>query len=163
MITFKAGDLMLFSEDAMGHGCNCQKHMGSGVAYAVKHTFPEMTLADTNNPLSNEDRLGTYGKVKLSNGKIGYNIYSQFKYGRDRVHVDYAALERALQAVCVDLKSSGLKTLALPMIGCGLAGGSWIVVEGILNRVSNSIGIDIVVYINNGLTIEEIRANDAKR
>lgn len=144
MLNYKTGDLMKFTEDAFGHGCNCKKRMASGVAYAVRHTYYEMVLADLNSLITPEERLGSIIKVKLSNEKLGYNIYSQFGYGRDKVHVDYRALENGLRAVCSDLKNNGLKTLALPKIGCGLAGGDWDVVSKIIEKVSNSI--DITIY-----------------
>jgi O-acetyl-ADP-ribose deacetylase (regulator of RNase III) len=146
MLTYKTGDLMKFTEDAFGHGCNCQKRMASGVAYAVRKTFYEMVQADLDSPVSNQERLGTFIRVSLSNGKIGYNIYSQFMYGRDRVNVDYGALEQGTLGACENLKASGFKTLALPKIGCGLAGGDWDVVSKILERVSNQTGVDITIY-----------------
>jgi O-acetyl-ADP-ribose deacetylase (regulator of RNase III) len=146
MIKYITADLMQFTEDAFGHGCNCQKRMASGVAAAVRKHYFEMVEADTMNPLTAEQRLGTYGKVSLKNGKIGYNIYSQFWYGRDKVHVDYGALENGLTAACLNLKTDGKTTLALPTIGCGLAGGDWNIVEGIVKRVSETTGIDITIY-----------------
>ncbi len=146
MLTYKTGDLMRFTEDAFGHGCNCQKRMASGVAYAVRKTYFEMVQADLDSKLTPEERLGTATMVSLSNGKLGFNIYSQFKYGRDMVHVDYPALERGTRSVCNGLVSFGKKSLALPKIGCGLAGGDWAIVSKILEKISEETGIDITVY-----------------
>ena len=167
MITYKQGDLLEFSEDAFGHGCNCQSTMGSGVAKAVRAKWPVMyEVADCQSEFTPSQKLGNYTYVELPENKFGFNIYSQFDYrGRNvgKMDLDYGALERGVNGVCNHLSSNGLKTLALPLIGCGLAGGNWNIVEGILNRVSDATGIDIVVYINNGSTIEEIREHDSKR
>jgi O-acetyl-ADP-ribose deacetylase (regulator of RNase III) len=146
MITYKQGNLMQFTENAFGHGCNCQKRMASGVAAAVRQNYFEMVQADLDNDLTPEQRLGTYQGVRLSNGKVGFNIYSQFMYGRDRRHVDYDALETGVRAVCHELNQHGQRTLALPKIGCGLAGGDWLVVKEILEKISNETGIDITIY-----------------
>jgi O-acetyl-ADP-ribose deacetylase (regulator of RNase III) len=146
MLIYKTGDLMKFTEDAFGHGCNCQKRMASGVAYAVRHTYYEMVQADLDSEITPEQRLGTYIVVPLRNGKVGFNIYSQFKYGRDRVHVDYDALEAGVRGVCNELSSHSQKTLALPKIGCGLAGGDWSIVNKILEKISNETGVDITIY-----------------
>lgn len=146
MIKYITGDLMQFTEDAFAHGCNCQKRMASGVAAAVRKNYFEMVEADTASLLTPEQRLGTYVKVALKNGKVGYNIYSQFWYGRDRIHVDYGALENGLTAACVDLKNDGKNSIALPKIGCGLAGGDWKIVEGIVKRISETTGIEITIY-----------------
>jgi O-acetyl-ADP-ribose deacetylase (regulator of RNase III) len=137
---------MQFTEDAFGHGCNCQKRMASGVAAAVRKTYYEMVQADLDDRFTPEERLGTARVVKLSNGKLGFNIYSQFRYGTDRIQVDYAALETGVKSVCDGLVSFGKKTLALPKIGCGLAGGDWNVVSKILEKVSEKTGIDITIY-----------------
>jgi len=167
MITYKTGDLLAFTEDAFGHGCNCQSTMGSGVAKAVRAKWPAMyEIADCKSPFTPQQKLGAYTYLQLPDGKFGYNIYSQFDYrGRNvgRMDLDYGALEKSLSGVCLDMLSKSLKTLALPLIGCGLAGGNWNVVEGILNRVSDTYKIDFVVYINNGFTIEQIRENDSKK
>lgn len=167
MITYKNGDLLNFVEDAFGHGCNCMSTMGSGVAKAVRTKWPEMyEVADCKSGLTSEQKLGNYTFLMLPNNKIGYNIYSQFDYkGRNvgKMDLDYGALEKGVTGVCLDLSHRGLKTLALPLIGCGLASGNWNIVEGILNRVSELTKIEIVVYIANGFTIEQIRENDLKK
>jgi len=150
MITYKTGDLLEFTEDAFAHGCNCQSTMGSGVAKAVKSKFPDMYFeADCKSQLSPKDKLGTYTYSILPNAKIGYNIYSQLDYKGRNIGVmdlDYGALERGLASVCFDMKLKNLKTLALPKIGAGLAGGDWNVIEGIINRVSDQSGIQVTIY-----------------
>jgi len=146
LLKYKQGNLMQFTEDAFGHGCNCQKRMASGVAYAVRTTFFEMVEADTADEREPKGRLGEMIKVPLGNGRVGYNIYSQFMYGRDTRKVDYDALRKGVTAVCEDLIEDGKTSLALPRIGCGLAGGEWSVVSGILEEVSNETGIDITIY-----------------
>lgn len=146
MISYKHGNLMHFTEDAFGHGCNCQKRMASGVAAAVRQNYFEMVQLDLDSPLTPQERLGTHQLVPLSNGKVGFNIYSQFMYGRDRVHVDYDALEHGVRGACNELIKHGKRTLALPKIGCGLAGGNWETVYNILDRISVETGVDITIY-----------------
>ncbi len=147
MITFKVGDLMKFTESAFGHGCNCQKTMGSGVAKAVKDTYPELTFVDKMDARAPIERLGEITTVKLKNGKRGYNLYSQFEYfPRGICHLDYDALESALIYTTEDMIKNGLQTLALPKIGAGLAGGDWNRILPILERQSKSSAIDFYIY-----------------
>jgi O-acetyl-ADP-ribose deacetylase (regulator of RNase III) len=150
MITYKKGNLLEFTEDAFGHGCNCQSTMGSGVAKAVRAKFPELyTIADCQSPLSKDDKLGKFSYLELPEGKLGLNIYSQFDYkGRNvgKMDLSYGALENGLEGACMFLIKEGKKTLALPKIGAGLAGGDWNVIEGIIKRVSDKTGIDITIY-----------------
>src|SRR5690242_10677704 len=98
MITYKQGDLLEFSEDAFGHGCNCQSTMGSGVAKAVRAKWPAMyEVADYQSQFSPQQKLGNYTYLELPDGKLGFNIYSQFDFrGRNvgKMDLDYGALER---------------------------------------------------------------------
>ena len=150
MITYKKGDLLEFTEDAFGHGCNCQSTMGSGVAKSVRAKFPEMyTVADCQSPLSKEEKLGKFSYLVFPDGRFGINIYSQFDYkGRNvgKMDLSYGALEKGLESACNFLVRESKKTLALPKIGAGLAGGDWNVIEGIIKRVSDKTGIDIIIY-----------------
>lgn len=147
MITYKTGDLMQFTEDAFGHGCNCQKTMGSGVALAVRKKFPELYRDDQNDKRTPQERLGHSGWAQLSNGKFGYNLYTQLHYlPRGKCHLDYNALKSALEDVCNDMIDCNLKTLALPRIGAGLAGGDWNKILPIIEHASKVSGIDITIY-----------------
>lgn len=153
MIRYKTGDLMKFTEDAFGHGCNCFKTMGAGVALAVKKTYPEVYKADLDFPFPPKERLGKYSFALLKKSRIhpfvqtGYNIYSQYSFGAG-LQLDYNALEKALTDICTlmsDIEHQE-KTLALPRIGAGLAGGDWARIEQIIEKVSSSSGIDITIY-----------------
>jgi O-acetyl-ADP-ribose deacetylase (regulator of RNase III) len=143
-MNFKNGDLMAFDQDCFGHGCNCRKRMASGVAAAVRKNFFAMVEADQNNTLTDDNRLGTFEAINLPNGKIGYNIYTQLNYGRDTIKVDYNAMRRAFIGLVFDMNARGLKSIALPRIGCGLAGGDWAIVEKIIDECF--VGIDVTIY-----------------
>jgi len=151
MINYKKGNLMHFTEDAFGHGCNCMKRMGKGVAKFVKEQYPELYMADQNSPVTENERLGSFTTCKLRNGKIGYNIYSQFdyrkQYGDKDININYKALEDGIELVLQDVKEKGLKSLALPKIGAGLAGGDWKIIENIINKLSEKYAdIPISIY-----------------
>lgn len=151
MINYKKGNLMSCEEEAFGHGANCKKTMGKGVAKFVKEKYPELYMADQNSPTTENERLGNFTKAKLRNGKTGYNIYSQFdyrkKYGDSDINVNYRALESGIKNTLEDMVKNGLKSLALPKIGCGLAGGDWAIVENMLNKLSEKYSeISITIY-----------------
>jgi O-acetyl-ADP-ribose deacetylase (regulator of RNase III) len=58
--------------------------------------------------------------------------------------LDYSALRLALKAM--KNKFSG-KTFGLPMIGSGLAGGSWDIIETIIQEELNGEDVTIVKYV----------------
>ena len=131
--------------DAIAHQANCFNTMGSGVAKTIKAYFPAAYTADRVTKRGDINKLGTY-TVSHKPFTV-YNLYGQYNYGRANwvVYTKYSALKQALEA-CVDdlVNNLGKRTLGIPKIGCGLAGGDWdIVEEQILKKLE---GIDIVVY-----------------
>lgn len=153
-VEHKKGDILEFTEDAVGHGANCQKVMGSGVALVLRNRYPEMYRKDAGDARSPMERLGSFSKVGLSTDvepgkKVGYNIYSQLDFrGRavGKMDLDYNALAKALVAVEEDMKYSGLTSIALPRIGAGLAGGNWAIILEIINNVFKNSPVKAVVY-----------------
>lgn len=147
MLTTIKGDLLSATEDAIGHGCNCRKTMGSGVAKALRAKWPEVYAADYDfNDLKGRDRIGSFSTVSVD-GKQVYNIYTQVDYmPRNIDHFEYVGFKIGLAKVFTDMKAHGLKTLALPKIGAGLAGGDWTKIEAIIKEVSDAAAIDVTVY-----------------
>lgn len=83
--------------------------------------------------------------VKVCDGHYVCNLYGQLTYGRTGQHTCYEALERALEALQDFALSRHIKEVALPYkIGCGLAGGDWNVVHGIIEKVFQHV--DVVLY-----------------
>lgn len=149
MIHHKNGDIFNFTEDAVAHGCNCLSTMASGLAKTVKSKWPELYRADKNDDRPPQEKLGSFSYTMFSDGRYGYNIYSQFSFiGRrqGRRDLDYGALLNGLLSVCEDLSLRGKKSLALPRIGAGLAGGDWLLIENLLEAVSIYTKINIVIY-----------------
>ncbi len=147
MINYKKGDLLEASEDCIAHGANCRKTMGSGVAKALRAKWPEVYAADYDfNDFKGRDRIGSFSTVKVD-GKQVYNIYTQVDYlPRNMDHFQYEGFKIGLAKVFLDMKAHGLKTLALPKIGAGLAGGDWTKIEAIIKEVSDAAGVDVTIY-----------------
>lgn len=145
MINYKTGNILDFTEEAIGHGCNCRQVMGAGVAKAIKQKFPELYKADLSFTYKPELRLGRASKAHLSNGKVGYNLYTQLNYGSG-LQISYDAIRESLKYVFEDMVQLGLSSLALPRIGAGLGGGDWNKILSIIEKVSNEYNIDITIY-----------------
>lgn len=143
---------------AIGHQCNCKHVMGSGVAQQIRDTFPEAFEADLLTDLA-KDKLGTFSKgisyksiLETAQGKVErrvvvYNIYSQFSLSEKGEDVTcYDCLARGVRAVLEDIKKEGDYPLCLPyLIGCGLAGGDWKTVEGILLDAEKDENSEIIL------------------
>lgn len=131
------GDITKTDCNIIAHGCNCFCVMGAGVAAALKRKWPEVYEADVRTMIGDKNKLGTFTYTFTKDGKLIFNLYTQYYYGRDRPHVSYLALQDALEGMrdFIEGQSSILPRIALPRIGCGLAGGEWGVVRGIIEEV----------------------------
>lgn len=123
--------------DVLVHGCNCFCTMGSGVAKAIRAEWPEVYEADCKTRKGSVIKLGTYSTYSLPSEsgqrKRILNAYTQYGFGRDgQKYVEYAAIKQ----VCKELAEYDLlksDTILIPMIGAGLGGGDWGVIESIFD------------------------------
>lgn len=146
-IVYKKGDVLNSGEQIVVHGCNCFNTMGSGVARQVKEQFPQAYNEDQKTLRGDETKLGnfTFGRKLRVDGSetIVVNAYTQYKYTFIEVDVDYKALETVFEKICERFSH---EVIAMPKIGCGLAGGDWKTVSEILERVSEKYDRTFVVY-----------------
>lgn len=122
--------------DVIAHGCNCFCKMKSGIAIQMAEVFHCDTFT-----FEGEQYKGDINKLGLIQSQ-GYSIknrtpgatsrfdadlvvvncYTQYRYGVDKVHLDYEALTLCMRKINHLYKG---KHIGLPWIGSGLAGGIW--------------------------------------
>lgn len=125
------GDILDITRGIICHQVNCRHVMGAGLAAAIRKKYPRH-YADY---VSRVPHLGGLVFTQVSNDLYIVGIYGQRDIGTHQRQTDYEALEKGLIAAGAFAKSIGLP-LYLPYgIGCGLAGGDWNVVSGIIERV----------------------------
>lgn len=144
MIHYVKGDLFKSNAGIIAHGCNCVGGFGSGVAAQVAKLYPRAKNAYLNRHEEFGWELGEVQFVYIGKGRYIANCATQKEYyPRDRLHADYDAIRKAMTEV--KRYASGMKkTIAIPKIGAGLAGGDWDIIEGILKEVFDNY--DITVY-----------------
>lgn len=138
----------------IAHSCNTRNIMGAGIALQIKNRYPQAYEADTEAYNREYDKngqyinwLGKYSKAEIESkflpnnkGRI-YNLYTQASVGRDERQVSYEIFWRALKEMQEDLlfiqhETGEPQVLGLPYgISCGLAGGSWNVIEAIIKDI----------------------------
>lgn len=146
-IVYKKGDVLNSGERVIVHGCNCFNTMGSGLARQIREQYPKAYIVDQKTLRGDKSKLGTFTYAicgdKLADPIFVVNAYTQYRYGRDKVYVDYDALEKVFTKIC-DLFPH--EVIALPKIGCGLAGGDWDEVSEILERIAKKFKKTFHVY-----------------
>jgi O-acetyl-ADP-ribose deacetylase (regulator of RNase III) len=141
------GDITETELRNIAHGVNCQDKMGSGVAKALFTKFPEVKeeYHKYNKRWKPEELLGKVCDVLLDNKDI-YNCYTQFNYGYDgKRYVNYPAIVDCFRELRYLEESEQMEgPLAIPKIGCGLAGGDWNIVEQLIN---DTVGDKLEIWV----------------
>ena len=131
-IEYITGNLLLADVKHIVHGCNSRGVMGSGVAKLIREKYPlaYQDYEDVYN--SNGLALGDVVVSVQPDGKTIHNAITQQDYGRrdDRVYVSYWAIAEVFRKI----NQWGIKEIALPKIGAGLANGDWNVISAIIEN-----------------------------
>ena len=142
--------------DVITHGCNCFCTMGAGIAPQMAKAFgADKFKMEAPEFRGDVNKLGTidyewqdinipYGSHKLA----VVNSYTQFHYGRNHgdgvdMPVDYKAIKLCMRKINQEFRG---KTIGLPLIGCGLAGGDWKIVKKIFETELNMVDAWVVHY-----------------
>lgn len=123
--------------DIIVHGCNCFCTMGSGFAKLIKENFHEAYLEDLKTIKGDMGKLGNYSKIEcIRNNRIKpiiiVNAYTQYRYGRNKMHTDYNAILSVFKRISNDFNKN--MEIAYPKIGAGLGGGDWNIISNIIDN-----------------------------
>lgn len=139
------GSILDAPQSHIAHGVNCQNKMGSGVAKVLFNKYPEVKeqyhelFKEFESLFINgrEDMLGKVQQVKCSD-KVILNCFTQEYFGYDgKLYVSYDAIKKCFSAI----NNSGITELAIPKIGCGLAGGDWDLVRFIIDQYTSNVKV----------------------
>tara|TARA_R110000851_G_scaffold208585_2_gene361059 strand:- start:922 stop:1386 length:465 start_codon:yes stop_codon:yes gene_type:complete len=143
------GSILDAPQKFIAHGVNCQNKMGSGVAKVLFDKYPivkssyhkfirlcEFLLIN-----GQEDLLGMVDGVLVENEKFVLNCFTQEFYGYDRKkYLSYEAIRKCFTEIDGD---NSIDEVAIPKIGCGLAGGDWEAVSIIIDLCTPNTKITV--------------------
>lgn len=144
MIHYIQGDLFETDAGIIAHGVNCRGKFASGVAKLVGTKYPKARQYYLDKFDEDGWKLGDIQAVLQWDGTIIVNCATQDNYGyAGELNANYDAIRTAMESVkrLAQIKN---KTIAIPKIGAGLAGGDWTIIEKILEEVFTDY--DITVY-----------------
>lgn len=140
MITkYITGDITQTELEYIAHGVNCRNVMGSGVAKALFTKYPKVKTKYHEYP---NKSLGQIQEV-FCEDKLIINCFTQKYYGYDsQRYVNYAAIVECFKRIIEVLPRDS--KLAIPKIGCGLAGGNWDFMEQLIN---DTVGDQLEIWV----------------
>ncbi len=149
-IEYRTGNLLQASERLLVHGCNARGRMGSGVAKLIRAAYPVAYEAYASTHARDGLRPGQVVWADCGRHVVG-NAITQDRYGKDpeMIYADYDAIRTAMGDVERTAAASGEPAVAMPLIGAGLANGSWRRIATIIEEESH--GFRPVVYLVDGI------------
>jgi O-acetyl-ADP-ribose deacetylase (regulator of RNase III) len=157
-IDYRPDSILDAVEPFIIHGCNAQGAMGSGVAKVLFDRYPTVRrtyLAEYERYRANGWKfLGTIHSCPKDDPTDPHtiiNAITQEFYGRDgKLYANYEAILDVFEKLNQDCSVAGgelpERAVAMPLIGCGLAGGDWKIVSEIIETTATNY--QPVVYLN---------------
>lgn len=137
------GDVLTTTAPYIVHCVNAQGKMASGVAKAIREKYPK--AYDVYIKRFNEQglKLGEVFGASCGPHTI-VHLVGQKNYGYDgELYLSYDALEKGFSTLNKRLPVG--TRIAMPQIGCGLAGGHWPTVEEIIDRTLTNLSPEVYV------------------
>ena len=121
---------------------------GGGFAEALKKHWPA-TQTDFRKMIAHHRRFLALGNARicsLPDGVLVASVVAQKGYGESvSPRIRYTALRRGLETVAAAAAQEGA-TVHMPRIGTGQGGGSWSVIEDIVQAAFGEKGVSVTVY-----------------
>ncbi|ANO35666.1 hypothetical protein A6E01_19015 (plasmid) [Vibrio breoganii] len=124
------------------HNANIHNSFGRGFALSLYRRYPQSFVVDSATVKGDKSKLGTLSVANVispqGNPFSIINIYGQPFMNADPgvCCLDYAALQKGLDEVKLRY---GSDSIAYPMIGSGLAGGSWLTISRMLRKTFEGV------------------------
>ena len=147
MIEFKRGDILAAEAEALVNTVNCVGVMGRGIALQVKNAFPENFTAYEVACRHGEvqpGRMFVYETGQFTNPRYVINFPTKRHWrGRSRL----ADIESGLRALVEEVKRLGIRSIAVPPLGCGLGGLDWAEVRPRIEAAFNELpDVHVLVF-----------------
>lgn len=125
MIEFRRGDILTARTEALVNTVNCVGVMGRGIALQFKHAFPANFKAYASACQRGDvqpGRMFVFDTGELSVRRYIINFPTKRHWrGKSRL----PDIEAGLEALATEIRSRGIRSVAIPPLGSGLGGLNW--------------------------------------
>ena len=136
MITTAQGNLLKADVEALVNTVNCEGYMGKGIALQFKKAFPDNYAAYHNACKEGSVKPGKMHIFKAENSLLHDEPYiinfPTKRHWRNSSRIE--DIEDGLIDLVHQVKSLGIKSIAIPPLGCGLGGLEWSQVRPLIEQ-----------------------------
>lgn len=139
MIELKHSDLLKQDAEALVNAVNCVGVMGREIALQFRRTFPKNFEAYEHACKRGEVRPGSmlvFETGRPKNPRYVINFPTK-RHWRDKSRL--TDIESGLEALVAEVKRLGIRTIALPALGCGLGGLEWLDVHPRIEKAFSGV------------------------
>lgn len=154
MVTVKVGNLLKSNAQTLVNTVNTVGVMGKGIALAFKKQYPEMYADYVARCQRGEVRLGRPYLYRLPSGRAVLNFPTK-EHWRAVSRLD--AIVDGLEYLKAHQKEWGIKSLAVPPLGCGNGQLDWDVIGPTLHRHLKDLDIPVELYAPHGTPTEQLQ------
>ncbi len=151
MFIYKTGDILSEDVEAIVNTVNCVGVMGRGIALQFKKAFPGNFRAYEAACKRDEvvpGKMFVFRTGQLTNPKYVINFPTKRHWRGDSRMED---IESGLQDLIIQIQGLGIKSIAIPPLGSGLGGLSWVDVRSRIEEVlRGNDDLQITVFEPNG-------------
>ena len=162
MIEYKTGDILTEDAEALVNTVNCVGVMGRGIALQFKRAFPENFKAYAAHCKRNEIQPG-----KMFIFETGEMISPRFivnfptkRHWRSKSRIE--DIESGLGSLADEIRSRGIRSIAIPPLGSGLGGLNWSDVRSRMQEALSGLDDVRVVIFEPGGGPADGRANRSR-
>ena len=154
MIEFKTGDILRADAEALVNTVNCVGIMGRGIALQFKNDFPENFKAYETACTREEVQPGkmfVFETRTLTNPKLIVNFPTKRHWrGKSRME----DIDSGLKALVDEIRTRGIRSIAIPPLGSGLGGLNWAdVCPRIVEALRGLNDLRVIVYEPNSASV----------
>lgn len=154
MIEFKTGDILRADAEALVNTVNCVGVMGRGIALQFKNSFPENFKAYEAACAREEvlpGRMFVFETRTLTNPKFIINFPTKRHWrGKSRME----DIDSGLKALAEEIRTRGIRSIAIPPLGSGLGGLNWAEVRPrIVAALRGLNDLQVIVYEPNNAPV----------
>ena len=151
MLELGAGDLLQADVEALVNAVNLQGVMGKGIALQFKKAFPGNFEAYRSACKRRQLQLGRMFVHPL--GMLAPKFIINFPtkdHWRSKSRIE--DIDLGLKDLAQQVMRLGIRSIAVPPLGCGLGGLEWAEVKPLIERHLGELDIRVVVFAPNGAT-----------
>ena len=162
MITYKTGDILTETAEALVNTVNCVGVMGRGIALQFKRAFPDNFKAYAARCKRKQVRPGRMyvfetGTIVPPQYIVNFPTKRHWR-GKSRIE----DIESGLQSLAEEIRSRRIRSIAIPPLGSGLGGLDWRNVRTRMETVLDALeDVEIVIFEPGGGPAEN-RANRSR-